>query len=331
MPTLPPDARVIVITGASSGIGRAAALAFADRGDVIVLVARDEAALAQVAAACEARGGQAYAVPADVSEAGALARVAEVARTRFGRVDVWVNNAGVGAVGAFDRTPMAAHQQIVETDLLAYMRGAHAIVPHFKARGRGTLINVLSIGAWTPAPYAAAYSAAKFGLRGFTEALRGELSRWRDVHVCDVMPSFVDTPGLRHGANYVGREIKPPPGVVRPEAVAEAIVRLTDRPRRQVVVGRGVTALARTARAISPSAVSWSMARLFEGWFAIARPAAPTSGNLFVASHGHATRGGWIRPGQRGLAYAAAGLTLAAGAAWWMKRSRDSARVARVG
>jgi short-subunit dehydrogenase len=321
MPTPSSEARVIVITGASSGIGRATALAFAEHKDALVLVGRDEGALAEVVAACERLGGRAFAVVADVSEPDAMTQLAKTAIARLGRIDVWINNAGVGAIGAFDTTPMAAHQQVVETDLLAYMRGAHAIVPHFKVRERGTLINVLSIGAWTPAPYAAAYSAAKFGLRGFTEALRGELSRWRDIHVCDVHPSFVDTPGLAHGANYVGREVKPPPGVVPPEAVATAIVRLADHPRRQVVVGRGVTAMARLARMISPRATSWGMARVFETWFAIARPIAKSSGNLFIASRGHDVRGGWIKPGQRGLVVAV-GLAAAAGLSLWLARSR---------
>jgi short-subunit dehydrogenase len=206
-------------------------------------------------------------VVTDVTEAEALERLASMAVERFGRIDVWINNAGIGAVGSFDITPMAAHEQVIATDLVGCMRGAHAVVPHFKARNRGTLINVLSLGSWAPTPYAAAYSAAKFGLRGFTDALRGELSTWPGIHVCDVYPSFVDTPGMQHGGNYVGRELKPPPGVVDVQAVVHAIVGLVERPRRQVVVGRGVTALARTARFLAPGATVATMARLLEAYF----------------------------------------------------------------
>jgi short-subunit dehydrogenase len=244
--------RVVVITGASSGIGRATAEAFAETGARLVLAARGEAALAEVAARCRQAGAEVLVVATDVTEPDALEHLALEAVARFDVIDIWINNAGIGAVGAFDGTPMAAHEQVVATDLVGYMRGAHAVLPHFKARRRGTLINVLSLGSWAPTPYAAAYSAAKFGLRGFTNALRGELSAWRDIHVCDVHPSFVDTPGMQHGGNYVGRELKPPPGVLGVDAVARAIVALAERPRRQVVVGRGVTALARSARFLAP-------------------------------------------------------------------------------
>src|SRR5439155_7102631 len=133
-----------------------------------------------------------------------------------------------------------------------------------KARKSGVFVNVLALGSFTPSPYASAYSAAKFGLRGFTEALRGELSRFAGIHVCDIYPSFVDTPGMTNGANFVARELKPPPGVVGPEAVARAVVGAAVRPRRQIVVGRGMSALARLAHALAPGPTMWTTARLLE-------------------------------------------------------------------
>lgn len=313
--------RVVVITGASSGIGRATAEAFARAGARLVLAARGEPALQAVAAQCRQAGAEVLVVPTDVDETEALERLASAAIARFGQVDVWINNAGVGAVGAFDSTPMAAHERVVATDLVGYMRGAHAVLPHFKARGRGTLINILSLGSWAPTPYAAAYSAAKFGLRGFTDALRGELGAWRDIHVCDVHPSFVDTPGMQHGGNYVGRELKPPPGVVGVEAVARAVVALADRPRRQVVVGRGVTAMARTVRFLAPRVTVAAMGRLLEAYFSIGRRTARGPGNLFAPSRDARADGGWRRPDLR------IGATVAVGAAvliagLWLAKSR---------
>jgi short-subunit dehydrogenase len=317
--------RVVVITGASSGIGRATAEAFAGIGARLVLAARGEAALAEVATQCRQAEAEVLVVATDVTEPGALEHLASEAVARFNRIDIWINNAGIGAVGSFDDTPMAAHEQVVATDLVGYMRGAHAVLPHFKARSRGTLINVLSLGSWAPTPYAAAYSAAKFGLRGFTDALRGELSAWRDIHVCDVHPSFVDTPGMQHGGNYVGRELKPPPGVVGVDAVARAIVALAERPRRQVVVGRGVTLLARSIRFLAPSATMATMARLLETYFAVGRRAPRGSGNLFTPSQDMGASGGWRRPELRlgAMMAVAAGLVLAG--VWLTRPGKRSA------
>ncbi|MCR5867870.1 SDR family oxidoreductase [Aquincola sp. J276] len=200
--------RVVVLTGASSGIGRATALALAEQGATVVLAARDRAALEAVAAECERRGGEALAVPTDVVDAAAVRALADAAISRFGSIDVWINNAGVGVVGRFDEIPIAVHRRVVETNLLGEMNGAHAAVQHFRQQQRGTLINMVSIGAWAPTPYAVAYTASKFGLRGFSEALRAELRDLPDVHVCEVYPTFVDTPGFQNGGNYTGRRLK---------------------------------------------------------------------------------------------------------------------------
>ena len=151
----------VVITGASSGIGRAAALAFARRGASLTLAARRDAVLHEAAAACEAEGGRALAVPTDVGDSEAVRQLTRRAIEAFGKIDVWINNAGVGAVGAFVETPIEAHDQVVRTNLLGYMHGAHAVLPHFLERGAGVLINNLSFGAWVPAPFATASPTAE--------------------------------------------------------------------------------------------------------------------------------------------------------------------------
>ena len=165
--------QLVVITGASSGIGRATAKAFACQGARLVLAARDEQALFEVLDECTECGTDALVVVTDVTRSEQVEALAvRAAEFGHGRIDIWINNAGVGAVGSFDQTPLPAHEQVIQTDLLGYLRGAHAALPYFKAQGRGILINTLSVGSWVAQPYAAAYSASKFGLRGLTEALR---------------------------------------------------------------------------------------------------------------------------------------------------------------
>ncbi len=292
----PADARTIVITGASSGIGRATALAFADTGARLVLVSRRLAALEELAEECRARGATAEAVAADVGDPAALQQVMSRALEVFGGVDVWINNAGVGAVGEFDGTPLAVHERVIRTNLLGYLNGAHAVLPHFKARGSGVLINTLSLGSWAAAPYGVAYSASKFGLRGFTEALRGELTQHPGIRVCDVYPAFVDTPGVAHAANMSGREIRPVPPLLDGRRVARAMVRLARHPRASTTVGASAGVI-RALHALAPDLSSKFAGRFVEHWFAQAAPAERSTGNLFEPNTTETPRidGGWRR------------------------------------
>lgn len=285
-------ARTVVLTGASSGIGRATALAFAEAGAHLVLAARNQAALDDVADLCRARGAQALVVPTDVTRPEQVRALAAAAVERFSAIDVWVNNVGVGAVGSFTDTPIEAHHRVIEANLLGHFNGAHAVLRHFMSRRRGVLINMISVGAWAAAPYAAAYSASKFGLRGFTEALRGELSGWPDIHVCDVYPAFMDTPGMAHAANYTGRRLKPAPPLYDPRLAAEAIVSVARDPRPSVTVGAAATAL-RVGHFISPALSSWMGGRVVERYLKQADTAPRTDGNLHTPSVGHAIDGGY--------------------------------------
>lgn len=291
MPSHLPSFPVVVITGASSGIGRATALAFARKRARVVLAARDAQALELVAAQCARLGAQALVVPTDVTDAKAVRALAAAALRRFGGIDVWVNNVGVGAVGRFESTPMEAHRRVVESNLLGHMHGAHAVLPHFRGRGSGVLINMISLGGWVPTPYAGAYSASKFGLRGWSAALRAELADQPGVHVCDVVPFFVDTPGLRHSANFTGRRLPMPPGATDPDAVAATVVRLARRPRPTAWLG-APSLPGRMAHAAAPGLFGRFSKWIADRALSKAERAPISQGNLFDASRHHAVHSG---------------------------------------
>jgi NAD(P)-dependent dehydrogenase (short-subunit alcohol dehydrogenase family) len=227
----------VVLTGASSGIGRATARAFAEHGARMTLAARRDEVLDEVVEECRSRGGDAIAMPTDVADPEAVRALARAAQSAWGGIDVWVNNAGIGVVGRFDAVPLDLHRRVLEVNLLGALHGAHAVIPVFRRQGRGVLVNNISMGAWAPMPFAAAYTASKFGLRGLAASLRQELAEHPDIHVCGVFPAMIDTPGIQHGANLSGRNIDPGPYLYAPERVAEAILRVVRHPRAEVAVG----------------------------------------------------------------------------------------------
>jgi NAD(P)-dependent dehydrogenase (short-subunit alcohol dehydrogenase family) len=320
--------KLVVITGASSGIGRAAAQAFASEGARLVLAARDEMALAEVVEECAARGAKALPVRTDVTNSEQMRALADQAAAfGDGRIDIWINNAGVGAVGNFEETPLEAHEQVLQTDLLGYLRGAYVTWPYFKMQKRGILINTLSLGSWVAQPYAAAYSASKYGLRGLSEALRGELSEYPDIHVCDIYPAVMDTPGFRDGGNFTGHALKPPPPIYDPHLVAQAMVACALRPRPSTTVG-GAATMARLAHFLLPGFP------LLYGWLTRmglehSPQSASSSGNLFAPPSGQRrVEGGWRAARQRPSLLFAVGATLLIGGALFAlnrrgRRERD--------
>lgn len=328
----------VVITGASSGAGRCTAHAFARRGARLVLAARAAEPLEQAASECRKLGGEAVAIETDVTDAGAVRKLAEEAARRLGGIDVWVNNAGVGAVGRFHEIPIEVHRRTIETNLMGYLHGAHAALPFMLRQGRGVIINNVSIGGFVPTPYSASYGASKFGARAFSNALRQELKDWPDIHVCAVYPFFMDTPGVQHGANYTGRKLQPAPPVFAPEKTAEAIVRLVHRPKREVIVG-AITKLAAVGYGAAPSLVEWGLARSMEAYFAQAERRPRTDGNIYrPMPEKAAVHGGWRWNWPRGRSGEVLALGLAtavvagiAATASNRKMARSRGRQMRVG
>jgi NAD(P)-dependent dehydrogenase (short-subunit alcohol dehydrogenase family) len=230
--------RVVVITGASSGLGRATAIRFAARGTRLVLGARREDALRETAEICRNAGAEVVHIVMDVTSEDDVRRLADAGVAAFGSIDVWVNNAGVTCFAPLEGSPFDAHQRVIETNLFGAMFGARAVVPIFRRQRSGVLINIGSILSKIGQPFVPSYVISKFALRGLSEALRAELADLPDVHICSIYPYAMNTEHFQHGANLMGFEAHAMPPAQSPGKVAEAIVALAERPRRELHVPR---------------------------------------------------------------------------------------------
>ena len=246
--------QVIVLTGASSGIGRETALAFARRGAKLALAARNQDALDTLAAEVERLGGTPTVVPTDVSDFDQVVQLAARAAERFGRIDTWVNNASVSTYGFLEQMDVAEIRRVIEVNLLGEIHGMKAALPHLREDG-GTIINVSSTLGKRAVPLQAAYCAAKHGVVAFGEALRLELRHAKvPVHVVDVLPSSVNTPLFEHARSKLGVLPRPIAPIYEPRVVAETIVAVAERPVRQVFAG-GAGRLLEVGQRLSPSLV----------------------------------------------------------------------------
>jgi len=231
--------QVIVITGASSGIGHATARMAAERGARVTICARSIAPLKSLAEALEREGREVLAVQADVRNMHDLQEVSRETVARFGGYDTWINNAGVSISGELEKVPLDEQRLLFDTNYWGVVHGSLAALPQLKLT-RGTLINIGSTLSDRAIPLQGAYSASKHAVKGFTDALRMELeAQGEDVAVTLVKPGAINTPYIQHAANHLAREPVFPPPVYAPEVAAEAILHCAVHAPRDFVVGSG--------------------------------------------------------------------------------------------
>lgn len=289
--------QVVVITGASSGIGRDTARRFARRHARLVLVSRREEALEQVVDECVHAGApDAVAVPADISDETALQNVVDTALARFGRIDVWVNDAGVDAYGPLDRMEPDDLRRLFETNTIGTALGTRAALRVMKSTGRGTIVNVSSVLAEVPQPYAAAYSASKASVRALSAAVRAELrlEKHPRIHVSTVLPATIDTPLFRHAANRSGRRLRALPPVYPVSTASKAILRAARRHPAELTAGSAAAMFVPMHRAL-PRTTEAELALLTAGTQFRPGRAPDTGGNLSqpFGDEDASTGGGW--------------------------------------
>ncbi|UPV73124.1 SDR family oxidoreductase [Halorussus limi] len=240
----PVEEQVMVITGASSGIGLTTARMAADRGARVVLAARSEDALRDLTDEITQSGGEATYVVADVSDRDDVREIAETARDAYGGFDTWVNVAGAFLYGKLEETPVEEMREQFDTNVWGLLYGSLEAADLLKERG-GAIINIGSVASDRAIPLQGSYSASKHAVKGFTDALRMELEQeGAPVSVTLVKPASIDTPYPDHAKNYMDEEATLPPPIYTPETVARAILHAAEHPQRDVYVGGGAKGMA---------------------------------------------------------------------------------------
>jgi short-subunit dehydrogenase len=282
----------VVITGASSGIGRAAAHEFARCGSDLVLAARAADPLEAAAGECRELGVQALAVPTDVRDEAAVEELARRAEEAFDRLDVWVNGAGVMAYGRFEQVPSEVFRAVIETNLMGQVHGTRAALRRFRRQRSGVVVNMASVWGRVTSPEVSAYVASKFAVRAFSESVRQELRDLPDVDVTTMLPQAVDTPIFENAANYSGRRVRPIPPLIEPEEVARGIVLCAQSPKREVTYSR-VGRLAELAHSIAPGLYNRLLPPAFEAGNYGQEPAEIGPGALIQPADNGGVTGGW--------------------------------------
>lgn len=315
---------VVVITGASSGLGRGTALAFAKRHVRLVLIARGASTLEEVADECRAHGARdVTTVAGDMADPATAERAVDIAIARNGRIDVWVNAAAVTSYGPFWEQPASEFERVLDVDIHGYANGSRSALRVMIPQRSGLIVNVASILGEVPQPYTAAYSMSKAAVIALGRSLRSELALAKSpVHVVTVLPPTLDTPIFQHAGNRSGRALRALPPVSPPTDAVAQILAAWKRPGtpERTVTAAG-KALVRQHRR-HPQAVEATLARQTQLTQFRKEPAAPSTGNLFAPSgEPLAVTGGWAgrsKQTARVLAFAA----LTAGVAYAIRAKR---------
>lgn len=328
--------QVLVITGATSGIGLATARLAVRRGARVVLVARDAQALERVASELNRRDAgsrRATSVVADVADAGQIERVVAEAEAAFGGFDTWVNNAGVSIYGRVIDVPLEDQRRLFDVNVWGLVSGSRAAVRYLSTR-RGVLINIGSITSDRALPLQGTYSASKHAVKAFTDAIRMETEQaGLPIAVCLVKPSAIDTPFFDHARNYMAYEVEAPPPLYSPDVVARAILECAERPRRDVTVGGAGRAMTLGA-ALAPRLTDAYMKRLMF-WAQQGAPVedlqlgnleSPTGPHLAAGRQSRSPRGrsaytrATLSDLNRALPLVAAAVAVSAGVGLWRQR-----------
>lgn len=251
----PINQQVVAVVGASSGIGRQAALQFARRGAKVVVSARSEPGLVSLVEEIKREGGEAIAVIADVSDFEQVKAIADKTVEVYGRLDTWVHAAATGVLAPFDKITPEEFKRVIDVNLNGQAYGAMAALPHLKREGRGALIHISSVEARRSIPLQSPYSASKHGVEGFLESLRVELQHEGiPISVTNVLPAVINTPYYNKVRTKLGVKPTGVPPYYQPSLVADAILYVAEHPTRDFIVG-DVGRVLDLLQRISPSLV----------------------------------------------------------------------------
>lgn len=295
------DQQVVVIVGASSGIGRSAALAFAKRGAKVAVAARNQKGLNSLVEKITRSGGEAIAIPADVADFGQVCEIAQQTAETFGGIDTWVHNAAAGMVAPFDDVTIEEFRRVIDVTLMGQVYGAKVAIPYLKRSGQGSFISISSMEGRRALPLQSAYSTAKHGVEGFIESLRVELDHANaNINVASIRPAVINTPFYNHARTKLGVKPTGIPPYYNPRLVSDAILYVAEHPTRDYIVGDVGRLLDLTQR-LSPELLDQVLAVIgFRGQQTDDMKASQAPDNLFEPMSGYEQVDGdfdeWVVP-----------------------------------